>query len=192
MQKRILLAVITALSFLVLSHQPTCAQSDPPKLELGAQFSVIRLTDLDTTEPGVGGRVTYNLNRHLSVEGEFNFFPREKTFFSGGQKIEGLFGAKYGWRSDKFGVFGKLRPGLMHFDALTVGCPPGLLCAAIVALPSERTSFALDVGGVFEYYPSRHTAVRFDLGDTIIRYHEFSPAFTNHNLQFSTGVGFRF
>src|SRR5438128_1742535 len=187
MRKRMFRAVITALSFLVLSHQPVGAQSEVPKLELGAQFSVIRLTDLDTTEPGVGGRITYNLNRHLSVEGEFNFFPREQTFFSGGQKIEGLFGAKYGWRSDKFGVFGKLRPGLMHFDALAVGCPPGLLCAAIAVRPIEETNFALDVGGVFEYYPSRHTAVRFDLGDTIIRYDGFTPSFTNHNLQFNVG-----
>src|SRR4051812_39639408 len=112
MQKWMFSVLCAAISFVTLSPQPARAQSEVPKLELGAQFSAIRLTDFDTTEPGVGGRVTYNINHHLSVEGEFNFFPREQTVLTGGQKIEGLFGAKYGWRSDRVGLFGKLRPGL--------------------------------------------------------------------------------
>ena len=192
MQKWMFLAVTTALSFLFFTPQTASAQTEVPKLELGAQFSTLRLTDFDTTEPGFGGRITYNLTRHLSVESEINAFPRGQGFFTGGHKVEGLLGAKYGWRSDRIGVFGKLRPGVMYFDKLTVPCPPGIFCAAIIVRPTEETNFALDAGGVFEYYPSRHTSLRFDLGDTIIRYDGFNPTFTNHNLQLSAGVGYRF
>lgn len=188
MQKWMFLALCAAISFVILSPEQAYAQSEVPKLELGAQFSMIRLTDLDTTEPGVGGRVTYNINHHLSVEGEFNFFPREHAVLTGGQKIEGLFGAKYGWRSDRIGIFGKLRPGLLHFDNVAIACPPGALCIK----PGPQTNFALDIGGVAEYYPSRHTALRLDIGDTIIRYDGFAPTFTNHNLQINAGVGYRF
>jgi hypothetical protein len=67
------------------------------------------------------------------------------------------------------------------------------------------------VGGVFEIYPSRRTLIRFDVGDTIIRFDRrnvaaVDPALpptarmvtftvseeTKHNLQASAGFGFRF
>jgi len=59
------------------------------------------------------------------------------------------------------------------------------------------TFFNIDVGGVFEYYPSRRTVFRMDVGDTIIRYAAqepkvINPTFTRHNLQASVGFGFRF
>jgi hypothetical protein len=70
----------------------------------------------------------------------------------------------------------------------------------------------VDVGGVLEFYPSRRIVVRFDGGDTIIRYNQRTfdflvfpmgsttpvltpitqPAYTTHNFQFTAGVGFRF
>jgi hypothetical protein len=62
----------------------------------------------------------------------------------------------------------------------------------------------MDLGGVVEVYPSRRVVVRFDAGDTMIRYgaHDvldfgFNPEFfrapaqTTHNFQLSAGVGFR-
>ena len=56
---------------------------------------------------------------------------------------------------------------------------------------SERaTEFALDYGGVLELYPSRHVALRFDVGDTVIRFGNLG--FTSHNLQITPGVAFRF
>jgi len=53
------------------------AQADTPRVELGAHFSLIRLPRLDSTAPGVGGRITFNLNDHLAVEGEINLFPKD-------------------------------------------------------------------------------------------------------------------
>ena len=58
----------------------------------------MRLRDLDTTDLGVGGRFTYNVNDQLGVEGEANFFPQEEDrFFKGGRKTQGQFGVKYGF-----------------------------------------------------------------------------------------------
>jgi hypothetical protein len=59
-----------------------------------------------------------------------------------------------------------------------------------IADGSGATEFALDIGGVFELYPSRRVAFRFDIGDTIIRFGGLG--FTSHNLQITTGVALRF
>src|SRR5438105_13252067 len=69
----------------------TCAQSktDPPKLEIGAQFSSLTMAPSDffkyssgrvfsgpsQTEPGFGGRLTFNLNKNIALEAQGNFFP---------------------------------------------------------------------------------------------------------------------
>lgn len=68
----------------------------------------------------------------------------------------------------------------------------------------RSTHFSMDLGGVVEVYPSRRVIVRFDAGDTIVRYgpRDFldfahTPAFfrvparSTHNFQFSSGVSFR-
>jgi hypothetical protein len=77
-----------------------------------------------------------------------------------------------------------------------------------------KTNFAADVGGVIEFYPTKKIITRFDFGDTIVRlrsgtidfpvivggggtttttFQRFTiPAATQHNFQFSAGIGFRF
>lgn len=187
---------LTTVSLLIISN-PASAQSETPKFEVGAQFSLLHFNrinpNLEVDDPGVGGRVTWNLNRFLGAEAEFNVFPeRNENAFRGGQKIQGLFGVKVGKRSDRLGVFAKLRPGFIHFDKRIVPCPPGVVCPAVILFYS-RTETAFDAGGVLELYPSQATAVRFDLGDTIVRFSDAGyPTQTVHNLQFSIGFGFRF
>jgi hypothetical protein len=203
MQKRIVFGLVVAFATILGNHQPALAESPrnfqfvtldgPLPLELGAQFSMIRFAGLNTTDAAVGGRFTYNLTWNLSVEGEVNFFPQERTSLAGGRKVEALFGAKYG-RSfhNKFGVFGKVRPGFIHFNPIEKGCPPGLVCILMLN-PVDQTNLAVDLGGVFEIYPQPgRTAVRFDIGDTIIRHAATAPYATKHNVQFSVGVGYRF
>src|SRR5437763_16917458 len=119
MQRKFLHAVSVAALLLFLNSNLVLAQSETPKFEVGAQFSLVRFSDLDITEPGFGGRFTYNLNSHVAVEAEANFFPREvKDFYGetlqGGRKTQGLFGIKIGERSRRLGIFGKIRPGFVH------------------------------------------------------------------------------
>lgn len=178
-----------------------------------------RVTINNRYESGFGGRVTYNINNNLAVEGEVNFTPSTRTVnelgragivgtgvFSGGEKTQFLSGVKYGIRRKKYGVFGKIRPGAIRFNAfpvivakfvvpsLTGGQP---INALLLQREQPAIFFNVDVGGVFEYYPSKRTVFRVDAGDTIIRYgaqkpKEINPKFTRHNLQINVGFGFRF
>ena len=170
-------------------------------------------------ESGFGGRFTFNVTRNLALESELNFTPSTKTFdeiirggsiptrrSSGGEKTQFLAGVKYGYRGRRFGVFGKVRPGFIRFNAFpsidfkfVVPSPGGSQPKDILIGVSEKpaTFFNVDIGGVFEYYPTKRTVIRFDAGDTIIRFHGqdpkgINPSFTRHNLQMNLGVGFRF
>src|SRR5262249_23646753 len=85
-------------------------------------------------------------------------------------KASVLLGIKSGKRLDRFGAFAKARAGMWHFD---------------------RAFFAADIGGALEYYPSRRTIIRIDVGDTILFYG--GPTLgTVHNFQPAIGFGYRF
>jgi Outer membrane protein beta-barrel domain len=181
MSKRLFPIFVAALVLLPLAAVLAQAQSrtDTPKIDVGAQFVVTRLRDLDETNAGVGGRISYNFTNNIAVEGELTYFPQNLGTLAT-SSYQGLFGVKTGWRSEKAGIFGKIRPGFMRFDRPT----PAL----------SSTQLAVDIGGVVELYPFRRSVVRFDIGDTIIN---FGPGlgivpFTSHNLQFGVGYGFRF
>ena len=179
----------------ILRNDPSLPHTSPAKL----------------SELGFGGRFTYNFTKNIAIEAEANFFPVDKTAHPmigvpirilepGGRKFQAVLGPKIGIRKKKFGVFAKVRPGLFSMDRYDVvigvfGTP------TIFAILSETKRgvnfFNIDVGGVFEYYPSRKTVFRVDVGDTIIRYgaqepKNINPNITRNNLQTSVGFGFRF
>jgi len=187
MHKKLFLGGIVALIFLPFLNTQAQAQHSAPKLDIGGQFSYIRFRDLDVNDVGVGGRITYNINDLIALEGEVNFFPKDRSdFFESGRKTQALFGIKTGFRSNAAGIFAKVRPGFIHFTRDFDG------------FPESHTDFALDVGSIVELYPSKRTLVRFDVGDTIVKFGDrigpLGPigAFTSHNLQFSAGFGVRF
>jgi Outer membrane protein beta-barrel domain len=199
------------------------ARAQPPvderPFEVGGLITIIDMRALDqtiTTPGGVifanspesatvgfGGRVGYNLNRHVALEAEASFMP-ERNLEEVNQSRRGqLFaGVKAGKRWESFGVFAKARPGLMH----TSNVPSHQVCGVggtLGCTETSQTNFAMDIGGVVEFYPTPRTIVRLDVGDTIIRHGElgptvgfnssvFTPAQTTHNTQVTFGVGFRF
>lgn len=162
------------------------------------------------TELGVGGRFTYNFTKNIAIEAEANFFPVDKksdfiigvpvrVVEPGGRKFQAVLGPKIGIRKRKFGVFAKVRPGLFSMDRYEVVQVVGTRDNFFVLATSKNgvNFFNVDVGGVFEYYPSKKTVFRVDVGDTIIRYSaqepkDINPSFTRHNLQINVGFGFRF
>lgn len=181
-----------------------------PRLEAGAQAAVLRLSDFDATSAGIGGRIAVELSRWASIEGEATFFPSDDIVLPASavadvrlahhrRRAEAFGGVKLGRRGDRVGVFAKIRPGftrLIHTGAECLGVD----CARIlmlVALPKYRTEFALDVGGVLEFYPTGRTVARVDLGDTMIRHRSLAPpcpdgACSSHNMSTRLGVGLRF
>jgi hypothetical protein len=244
MRRKMLLTIAVAIFSLSLNNGRAYAQADESlKVELGGQFSVLNASNgrasVTTTvqciippcpvttstsegaktEPGFGARIGYNFTENVALEAEGNFFPREREF-GGGRKSQAVFGVKAGKRFEQVGLFVKARPGLVHFSEGDLQDRRDVACIAIFPPPrgcfeaKGRTDFAFDVGGVFEYYPSRRTLIRFDAGDTIIRMGDhtvpivinsdpvsgaptrvvvgLAPSETTHNFQGSIGIGFRF
>lgn len=189
MRSKVLLIRIAA-SIIVMAAGPALAQSQDQtaRFEAGAQFAVLHLNLNGTGEgpAGIGGRFSVNLTKYVSLEAETNYFPKDPSGNYG--ETLGLFGVKLTERFNRFGVFAKARPGLIHFS--------GDLASRL----SRKDQFALDVGGGLEFYPNRHTVLRFDIGDTIIPYGSTtillgpSPTTlgTRNNLQGEFGFAVRF
>ena len=182
------------------------------RFEAGAQFTSLFVRPPRSlgfglvpnhTEPGFGGRFTFNLNDNIAFEAEGNYYTRlQFAFTQGGHMFQAQFGGKVGKRFDRWGVFGKARPGFVGFTRVVEFPPVGVPAPLSFA---RKIYPSLDVGGVVEFYISPRWMTRFDVGDTIIRYSEifipsaggfptiiFQPKGTRHNLQVSSGFAFRF
>jgi hypothetical protein len=149
--------------------QQAIAQSDIPKMEIGAHYTALRYGEYDRMDTGGGGRVTVNIHWNLALEGELNFFP-ERHLFDGilnSRRMQGIFGAKAGWRSHRFGVFAKVRPGFIRLSERQYD--PRIVFIQAPQPLKDLTNFALDTGGVLEFYPARAMVLRFDLGNTYVR-----------------------
>jgi hypothetical protein len=187
------------------------AQPEVPRYEAGVQVSVLRLSDFGSTNTGIGGRFSFNLSRWAALEAEGSFFPQDDialpptALFDNfrvrhyRKRVEGFFGARLGYRGERFGLFAKARPGFTSLSERNGGdmCE-GEVCALVLLVrPEYRTEFALDLGGIFEFYPSRRVVARFELGDTIIRHRSDAPPCwggecTSNNVSSKFGIGFRF
>ncbi|MEO6588219.1 MAG: hypothetical protein ABIP06_02725 [Pyrinomonadaceae bacterium] len=138
---------------------------------------------------GIGGRITYNINKYAAIDGEIVYFPQNPGGNFG--ESQALAGVKAGIRKEKFGLFAKARPGFVRFGGDFFKLRNG----------GAKSYFAMDVGGVVEFYPDSRVIIRADVGDTIIPFGNdriqtglataISPG-TTHNLQTSIGIGFRF
>ncbi len=189
--KGILLCLIILSTFTVAVFAQTYK-----KLEVGGQFSVARFRDLYSgtqydqykTDIGFGGRGAFNFNRNVAVEGQFDFFPQSKNRTLQTPYLA-VFGIKAGRRGEKIGAFIKIRPGFMQWSEQLVCVMPVINGQIPPPCPSvRRTNFAFDAGGVVEFYPSKRTLIRVDVGDVMTRIEKI----TGHNFQTSIGVGWRF
>jgi len=201
---------------LLLVQSPVLAQTpEVPQYEVAAEFtSMDRGNFSGGAEMGLGARFTFNLNKTFSLETAAYHFPR--TCFScehDGTVTEVFGGLKVGKRFEKWGIFAKARPGVVSFsrgedNVVPAAGPPSF---PFTFETNRVNSFAVDTGGVVEFYPSKRIVTRFDAGDTIIHFSRrqfnsiFSdatgttftlfpitrPAKTTHHFQFMASVGFR-
>jgi hypothetical protein len=201
--------------------------------ELGAQVTMMRFGKFDgfnlfsggggATSPtgfndfrrypfGVGGRIGYNVTEWATVELEANIFPQHHRMI-GGRITEVLGGMKVGRRGEHWGVFGKFRPGFAHFGYSEIICNQiggTTFFSDVSPCLVRKNHFAMDIGGVVEYYPNTHSFIRVDGGDTRIKFQtaegsifHFAPGVTpplpgtrdkfwTNNLQISVGAGVRY
>jgi hypothetical protein len=202
-------AAVGLVCLLTLDVGTTLAQPAAPRVTLGAQVQVLTLENSDANV-GLGGRVTVDVTPWLSVEGEYQFIPRDQLEVTdgaiGGQRLgiryhrrrsTALAGIKAGYRGQRVGVFGKVRPGVTRLTDRGVECLGDVCIAALLAVPQYRNEFALDVGGVVEVYASPRWLARVDVGSLIVRHRSTAPPCpvgycTSSNLAVSAGVGVRF
>ena len=185
--------------------RPAAAQSAESQFQLGVQLAGAMSSEFDTTDIGIGGRLSWHPTPLFGAEAEVDFYPDDfpdRPAFSGG-RVEGLFGVTVGPRLGRLRPFVKLRPGFVAFQeapepfACILIYPPPLPCT----LAAGATVFALDIGGGIEWYPTERTFVRVDAGDRAVRY----PApvldsngmarderFFSHDFRMSVGGGLRF
>ena len=200
---------LPAVAWLILSPVFAYAQDSPGRFEIGGNFTTTHahVGNFQAYGPGVEGDI--NFTRYLSLDAAFMWLPN--TF----SHEMGLFGVKAGIRRERFGFFGKVRPGFVSFgnilrdSTIVVDLGPPAVTLGTQAHVHRLTEKALDLGGVVEYYPARHWALRWDLGDTLVFQDQgptftaifvgnptpsitFFPARTSNNFQFSTGVHYRF
>lgn len=202
-RKRFLFLTAIVLS---LSVEARSQASDDHRLEVGMQYTSMQISVLNTTESGIGGRFGIKVNRFLTAESEFNFFPESRLGNSGfEERLQALIGVKSGYSNRHFGIFGKFRPGAVDFPKLKL--TRGLCQISgdtIVCSREGRTGYrlAFDLGGVVEFYPAPNYVIRVDVGDTMIRFKD-DVYFTfpnptrvkdgfSHNLQVTAGFSFRF
>jgi Outer membrane protein beta-barrel domain len=181
----------------------------PGNWELGPLFSTLVAAppgaeNQPATLSGLGGYATWRFWRVLYFDSDVLFFPQDTHGASnlfGGPVLQGLFGVKGGIRRNRFGFFGKVRPGIQSYaQALE----------SITAQPSGSTEYrygrstnlALDLGGTVEVYPTEGSTLRIEAGDTHVF---FSPHVVNdlgtplrydfgmhHTIQLMFGYGWRF
>jgi hypothetical protein len=193
MLKRVIFLVAISVSVTV----PALAQS-VGTIEVGAHFSSLRLSGVDETDTGVGGRATWNITDAAAIEGTVDIFPTgDGVVERGGRKVVGLVGAKIGWRTSRLGLFGKARTG---FARVSEGRQAGV-CIQIFPQPSScyapQTRLAFDLGGVFEIYPSNRSSLRLDVGDLLTRLSQQSHRFARrgdyaHDVLVTAGFAWRF
>src|SRR5690242_19405991 len=105
----------------IVSLAGTAAAEAQPgaRFEVGAQATILRLSDLETTNAGIGGRFSFDVARWAAVEAEGNFFPQDDVLLPGTSQLRVSYfrkrsdffvGAKLGYRGDRFGLFAKVRP----------------------------------------------------------------------------------
>src|SRR6185295_12085498 len=143
----------TGLALLLLfgvSAANVHAQDKNPAFEVGVHYTTLFVTEKSDGDSGLGIRFTYNLNDYLAVEAEGNALPQTREG-GGNNETQGFFGARAGIRRERYGLFAKARPGFTTFYLLGINPGPN-------SFEQGHTRFAMDVGGVFEYYPNKHLA----------------------------------
>jgi hypothetical protein len=175
-------------------------------------------TNCDTVNNGLGANLTFNFSAWVGFDSEMDFFGDNgdtSTETTGGRVTEGLFGFRFGPTTRKWGFYSDVRPGFVNFSRVQGQGASILSSAESMNIPeftarigyqadassnplgvlglTSSTDFAFNYGETIEYRPTKHFALRFDIGDTIVTY----PGATlgtvhEHNFQISEAFVIRF
>ena len=205
-----LAAVVTfAISLFALTPRAARAQdfADSAKWEIGGHYATLNLPSQCTTSSGCqtlnngfGGNLTYNFSSWLGIDTEMNFFGANGDQSSAtpvGRVTEGLFGFRLGPTTRRWGLYSVVRPGFVNFGNITARIAyqvPGSSDPVAMLGLTNATFFAFNYGEAIEYRPIKHAALRFDIGDTIVKYpgSTIGTPLHQHNFEISEAIIIRF
>ena len=81
-------SLLIFIALIVCCGHGASGQTTAERIEAGAQFTSFTLfpppregfQPPNVTEPGFGGRFTYNLTKRIAIDSELNFFPNKNIF----------------------------------------------------------------------------------------------------------------
>lgn len=181
------------------------AQTTTGSFEIGPNVSILRLSELDTTDIGIGVDASWHLLPHLTIDGTLSFFPGsgDEPDLKDQRRTLGLIGVRSGVTRGGIDFYGRGRVGFLNF-AEAAGFP----CIAIFPSPlscqlaAGYTALAVDFGGgaIMPVSASGKWRVRVDVGDLVVRYDqlalrkpgEVTDGFYGHNLLLTAGLVWKF
>jgi hypothetical protein len=175
--------------------------------EVGGHVGVLRLSELDTTDVGVGADAVWHVAPALGIDGAFTWFPGSDPSSGGSgrrqQRTLGLAGLRTGVSAGSVHLFARGRAGFLRF-----GSEPATACILIFPTPlvcqlaGGYTAFAVEVGGGVSVglIPSGRLRASLEAGDLMVRYGftSFRPngtttdGFISHNLLVTIGAAWQF
>ena len=168
------------------------ASTAEAQFQAGAHYSALAMEYPDQTRSGVGAFAVYSPREWIGIDvGTSVLFDKEV----GGTAWQLLAGPRVGTQVRGLSVYGRVRPGVVRFSERFFS--PNVVCVLIYPPPESclapAANFALDVGGTVETGISPAAFLRFDLGDTLVRYRRGDDGTAwKHGLQFNAGVGWKF
>jgi hypothetical protein len=193
---------------------PASALAQDGRLTVSGFAAVLNLTELDTTDPGIGGGVSWRIGPVLAVDGMGAWFsggdgPGSDSPTSVGEPLGDrvliVAGIRAGRSLGRAEVFATARPGFLRFvesgESLCITLliyPSPLTCQ----LAAGYTAFAFDAGAGANIAldEARRIRLEVEVSDLMVRYGldayrtggDVTDGFTGHNLFFTAGVGWRF
>ena len=173
--------------------------------EVGGHFDVLRLSELSTTDVGVGPDVAWRFSPSLAIDGSLTWYPSASTAGSSQhqQRTLGLAGVRAGVTAGTVDLFARAGGGFLRF-----GSQPATVCILIFPPPlscqlaAGYTAFAADVGGgaSLALIPSGRLRASVGAGDLMVRYgfQALRPSgtttegFISHNLLLTIGAAWQF
>ena len=204
----------TRLSF-GLTYRPGELRDNPPERsvsgnwEFGPLFSTMVSLREGTsngvrTDLGLGGFTSYRLWGVFYLDSDILFFPQNRSSggaHDGGEILQGLFGMKGGIRRNRYGFFGKLRPGFNSYSQAVTSVRE--YSSQTSYTYGRSTNVVLDLGGIVELYPGEGSTLRLEAGDTHVFYSDrtvdvngvptyYAGGGLRHSIEFIVGCGWRF
>lgn len=196
--------ICSALALIALTCVPaaTAQSARTATIEAGPEISEIYLP-IDPVgsvdyQAAVGAVFAINVRRYIGIDTSISITPTAPgtaTSLAGGRMTQFSAGIRAGTSRGRFRIYAKLRPGFVSFGSVITGVGPA---PTFQFFRGRLTEPSLDVGGIAQVDLSRRFSLRYEAGDTIIRYGSRTvrlglpptPPEITHNFQF--GIGFMF